>query len=449
MLRDDEETIYNRELAPGFRLLADEMPGATGVAVGLWFPVGSALERDGERGLSHFVEHMVFKGAGDRDAAELSRAIDRVGGYLNAFTEREAVCLHCLVPARHAGLAVDILMDMAYRPRLSATEFEREKDVIVNEILAAEDDLEEAAQDEFFAMAYDGHPAARRIAGEADDIRKARFASLEAFHDERFARGSVTMTVAGAVDAEKVAERVVAALPAPRRLASGLAEAWDPGKPRFARGRRMVKAEGSQVYLFTGLPIEPTISDDDFWRLSVASMAYGESMSSRLFMRLREERGLCYGISSAFSLTRYAGLWGVSSSTTPAQLQRFSDAYLLEARSLHRDGLSETEVDEALSRMRGMLELASEDPEFRMKRMARQFMFDASVETVGATVARLGHGGAVDPCSVNRIVRERLDPESESVLLYGKIGARAAKAGAASFGAAFDEAGDASGGRHG
>ncbi|HPE89680.1 MAG TPA: pitrilysin family protein [Spirochaetia bacterium] len=449
MLRDDTGIIYNRELAPGFRLLADEMPGATGVAVGLWFPVGSALERDGERGLSHFVEHMVFKGAGDRDAAELSRSIDRVGGYLNAFTERESVCLHCLVPARHAELAVDILMDMAYRPRLSAAEFEREKDVIVNEILAAEDDLEEAAQDEFFAMAYDGHPAARRIAGEAGDIREAAFSALTGFHDERFARGPVTLTVAGAVDAEALAERVLAALPPARRAAGGLAEPWDPGKPRFVRGRRMVKAEGSQVYLFTGLPIEPTIPEDDFWRLSVASMAYGESMSSRLFMRLREERGLCYGISSAFSLSKYAGLWGVSSSTTPAQLGRFSDAYLSEARSLHREGLSETEVDEALSRMRGMLELASEDPEFRMKRMARQFMYDGGAETVDATMARLGDGGAVDPGSVNRIVMDRLDPDSESVLLYGRIGARAAKTGAAAFGAELDEARGSGGGGHG
>ena len=167
------DRIHRYAIAPGAELMVDPMPQSSGVAIGLWFPVGSAYERDSERGLSHFVEHMVFKGAGSRDAEELSRAIDRVGGYLNAFTEREAVCLHCLIPSEFAGLAIEVLLDMAYRPRLAAKEFEREKDVIINEIMAAEDDIEEAAQDEFFAMAYRGHPAARRIAGRVLDIRLA------------------------------------------------------------------------------------------------------------------------------------------------------------------------------------------------------------------------------------------------------------------------------------
>jgi len=141
------DRIHRYAIAPGAELMVDPMPQSSGVAIGLWFPVGSAYERDSERGLSHFVEHMVFKGAGSRDAEELSRAIDRVGGYLNAFTEREAVCLHCLIPSEFAGLAIEVLLDMAYRPRLAAKEFEREKDVIINEIMAAEDDIEEAAQD--------------------------------------------------------------------------------------------------------------------------------------------------------------------------------------------------------------------------------------------------------------------------------------------------------------
>ena len=202
----------------------------------------------------------------------------------------------------------------------------------------------------------------------------------------------------------------------------------------------MVKAPGSQVYVFTGLPVETFISEDDFWRLSAASSAYGESMSSRLFMHLREERGLCYSVSSAFSLSRLAGIWGVSSSTTPAQLPRFAEAYLEEARSLHSRGLSEVEIAEAVSRIRGLLELASDDPEYRMKRLARQFMFDGNIETMAATMARLDPGaGAVDSASVDVLVRRLLDPENESVLLYGKLGLRTVRTGAALFGAAVAE----------
>ncbi|OHD27668.1 MAG: hypothetical protein A2Y38_23695 [Spirochaetes bacterium GWB1_59_5] len=437
----DDDRIFRYTIAPGAELMVDPLPQSRGVAVGLWFPVGSAYERENERGLSHFVEHMVFKGAGDRDAEELSRAIDRVGGYLNAFTERETVCLHCLIPSNYASLALGVLLDMAYRPRLDAKEFEREKDVIANEIMAAEDDLEEAAQDEFFAMAYQGHPAARRIAGRVTDIRKATFEGLQRFHDERFARGPIAISVAGAVNPDEIASLFSASIPK-RDLVP--AQAYEPGPVPFVRSRRMVKAPGNQIYLFTGLPIDRTIPEDDFWRLSAASSAYGESMSSRLFMRLREEQGLCYSVSSAFSLSRMAGLWGVSSSTTPAQLPRFAEAYAKEARSLYEQGLTEIEVAEAVSRIRGLLELASDDPEYRMKRLARQFMYDGTVETIRATMSRLDPGGAVDTLGVNKLAMNLLDPETESVLLYGRLGARAARSGSAVFSALASEPMDSS-----
>jgi predicted Zn-dependent peptidase len=435
-----DDNIYRYTIQPGVELMVDPMPQSRGVAVGLWFPVGSAYEREGERGLSHFVEHMVFKGAGPRDAEELSRSIDRVGGYLNAFTERESVCLHCLIPSEHSALALGVLLDMAYRPRFDAKEFEREKDVIANEIMAAEDDLEEAAQDEFFAMTYAGHPAARRIAGRVSDIRSATFDALKAFHDERFARGPMAVSVAGAVVPDEIARLLAASVPA-----RNLSEPATQDPVPFVRSRRMVKAPGSQVYLFTGLPVEKTIPEDDFWRLSAASSAYGESMSSRLFMRLREEQGLCYSISSSFSLSRMAGLWGVSSSTTLAQLPRFAETYAMEARLLYERGLTDTEVAEAVSRIRGLLELASDDPEYRMKRLARQYMYDGTIEPLSSTMSRLLPGGCVDSVGVNSLVTRMLDPESESVLLYGKIGARAAKAGAAVFGAVESEPADQAG----
>lgn len=429
-------SIFRYTLDTFAELMVDPMPRSSGVAVGLWFPVGSAYERNNERGLSHFVEHMVFKGAGDRSAEELSRAIDRVGGYLNAFTERETVCLHCLVPAENADLAIGVLLDMTYRPHFAVNEFEREKDVIVNEIMAAEDDLEEAAQDEFFAMAYDGHPAARRIAGSVHDVRNAGFDDLGSFHDERFRHGPIVMSVAGAVNPDAIAELFSASLP---RLSSPRMASWDPGPVPFSRSRRMIKAHGSQVYLFTGIPVEGDVSEDDYWRFTIASSAYGESMSSRLFMRLREEQGLCYSVGSAFSLSRLAGLWGVSSSTTPGQLPRFAEAYQEEARSLYQRGLTDVEVEEAVSRIRGMLELASDDSEFRMKRMARQFMYNGTVETVAGTLARLDPSELMTADAVHSLIRRHLDPDDESVLLYGRFGQRAIRAATSIFGATIEE----------
>jgi len=163
-------------------------------------------------------------------------------------------------------------------------------------------------------------------------------------------------------------------------------------------------------------------------------------MSSRLFMHLREEQGLCYSISSSFSLSRMAGLWGVSSSTTPAQVPRFLDAYLDEARLLHKHGLNEIELAESVSRIRGLLELATNDPEYRMKRLARQYLFEGSTETVQQTLARLSVRGTVTLDSVNSLIQRELDQGSESVLLYGKLGARTLRTGEAVLGASLHQA---------
>jgi predicted Zn-dependent peptidase len=427
-----QDGLFRYTISRGVELMVDPMPRSSGVAIGLWFNVGSAYERENERGLSHFVEHMVFKGAGDRSGQELSRAVDRVGGYLNAFTERETVCLHCLMPSEHAMLAIEILLDMAYRPKFRKAEFEREKDVICNEIMAAEDDLEESSQDEFFAMLYHGHPMERRIAGRVVDIQSIGFESLVSFHDNRFAQGPVTISVAGGVDPELVANYISTYL-------SGISGTqtifWNPGPAPNIRERRIVKASGSQVFFYSGIAIEDYVNEDVFWRMTVASSAYGESMSSRLFIRLREELGLCYNVSSSYNLSMMSNLWGVFGATSPAQFPRFASAYIEEATSLYEDGLTELEVVEAVSRIKGLLELASDDPEYRMKRMARQFMYESDTESIGTTIARFAPGGNIDAGTVNQIINKSFDPAKESLLIYGKLSRKVLHAGATCFGA--------------
>lgn len=414
----------------------DPMPHTTGAAIGLWFPFGSAHESEGERGLSHFVEHMVFKGAGERNAEELSRVIDRVGGYLNAFTERETVCLHSLVPGGSASLAASVLLDMACSPRLKGDDFEREKDVLANEIMAADDDLEEAGQDEFFALTYAHGGLGRKIAGTVADVRNARFETLVDFHARRFASGPVVMAAAGNIDPVRLAALFDQALIGRPARTTPVAD-----DPVFVPTRAMMRASGSQVYVYTGLALPVDLDENYFWRLSIASSAYGESMSSRLFMRLREQEGLCYSISSAFSLSPLAGLWGVASSTAPAQLKRFAEAYNRESTAFFQEGLTKVEIEEAKSRLRGLLSLAGDDPEYRMKRLARQFMFSGQVETVDRTLARLEVHGEIGDESVNAMVRSLLNPAAENILLYGRINKQTERAGAELFGTAMIEGG--------
>ncbi len=413
------------------------MSNCAGVSVGLWFHVGSAFEQKGEHGLSHFVEHMVFKGAGNKTAEDLSRSIDRVGGYLNAFTERDAVCIHCTLPKEHLELAMSTLLDMTFKPSFLEHEFEREKDIIANEIMASEDDLEDAGQDEFFASAYPDHPVGRRIAGSVEDVRSLTLKSLKSFHERYFKSGRITMTIAGAVD-EKLAATVF------RKTVKGRyktpdAKLYKPGAAHFRASRKMVKASGSQVYFFSALPLSTQCSHDDFWNFSLISSAYGESMSSRLFMRLREKEGLCYSISSTFSLSRLGGLWGVVSSTTPAQFGKFALAYSEESQNLYTKGLSSIELKESITRIKGLLSLASDDSEYRMRRLARQFMFENTIESIDMTIGRFLESKYFSEESINSFISRNLDPSKENILLYGNVTKKTQKTGFDVFSASVSE----------
>lgn len=422
-------------------LVVDPMPNSRAAAVGLWFDAGSAYEAEGEGGLSHFVEHMLFKGAGELDAAALSRVVDREGGNLNAFTERENVCLHCTIPAAKAELALRTLADMTYAPRFEPRDFELEKDIIVSEILAADDDLEESGQDEFYAMSYPAQAIGRRIAGTAEAVAAHRFEALVDFHRRRFVDGPVLMAAAGDVDLERLKDLFydrIATGGAPRD-GDGPEAGWGSAPSgRFVRERRLIRATGSQVYFFTGLPLEGPLVEDDYWKLSVVSSAYGESMSSRLFMKLREREGLCYSIGTSMSFSRLAGLWGVSSACSPGKFPRFAAAYRDEARLLYERGLTAEELSEATGRIGGMVLVASDDAEYRMNRAARQFLFSGEVESLARSLERLKGPELAEPEAMAAYIRARLDPDREAMLMYGKLGKRVEAAAAAAFGAVAD-----------
>ena len=168
---------------PGGALLLEEADReARSFALGFWFPLGSRHEALPERGFVHFVEHMVFKGSSRRSAQDFAREVDRVGGYLNAFTDRDTLCFYCIVPAPHWRLAADILVDLVFNAVFPDEEFERERTVIVSEILAAQDDPEEASHDAFVERIWPGNPLSRKIAGEVEDAEAATRDSLNAFY---------------------------------------------------------------------------------------------------------------------------------------------------------------------------------------------------------------------------------------------------------------------------
>ncbi len=412
-------------LPGGAALAVDVAEEARSFAAGFWFPVGSRHEAPRERGFAHFVEHMAFKGTARRSASRISREIERVGGYINAFTDRDSLCLHCQVPAGHWRLALDILSDMAFESAFAADDFEREREVIVSEILAAGDDPEECAHDELLEAIWPGDALARKIAGEAADIRRASRDEVYAFYRSAVSTRGLLITAAGPVPEADVEAELRALLPGDRE-GEPPREAREPS---FREARDYISADTEQVAWFEAIQVPPPFDEEDYFAMAALNGALGEASSSRLFLRLREREGLCYSVYSAFTMGRTEFLWIASANTQAAQLERLSremDDCLDEVAEL---GLGEEESADAVSRLAGSLEIAMEDTEFRMRRIARQLMFSGramSIDETRSGIEALGRERLNAACS-RLFRREDGRPRPRARLAYGKRPRRAAK----------------------
>ncbi|MFZ2636501.1 MAG: pitrilysin family protein [Rectinemataceae bacterium] len=424
-------------LPSGPVFLAEPGRESPGFAAGLWFPRGSRHEAPHERGFSHFLEHMFFKGTARRDAFELSRVVERTGGYINAFTERDCVCIHCTVPAQDWRLALDVLADMAFGSTLPADEFERERDVILSEILQTEEDPEECSHDAFLERFWPGHPAALKIAGTADDMANADRNALLHFYKEHFGPDSAVLSVSGGPAPEEMAvffdEAVAAAQKstgragnlsgAPRADASGVRTARSDTAPVPRIFSGYTKASAAQTYFYEAVQIDSPFGKRDFHILAALNGIVGENASSRLFQRLRERQGLCYSVYSAFSLSNSECLWLAQAAVADRRMPECVTAMDEELDRVGSGDLSDSECEDAARRLSGGFSLALEDPDFRMRRLAKEYLADGEVLSAEAEKARYA---SVSKDDILAMAGRLLGDRPRSRYAYGKIGKRTA-----------------------
>ncbi|MBN1243290.1 MAG: insulinase family protein [Spirochaetales bacterium] len=407
-----------RDLPGGALALLDVEPRARGAAVGFWYPSGSRDEADDQKGYTHFVEHMVFKGTATRGPEDIAREADRVGGWLNAFTEREATCFHCSLPGSALPLAIDLLSDMAHRSVFDPEEFEREREVVANEAWAALDDPEESGQDAFLARLWPGQAMGRKIQGEPEDVAAIERERLVGYWREHFGPSRLVVSIAGGFDPDEALRALERSLP---RDAAARAPRPSPRPVAAAPFRAAEAGKARQTHFYAGIPLEPPFDREDYWALSIASAAWGEAMGSRLFLALRERAGLCYSVWSGAGISRDAGLWSVFASTRAASFPKLAELYDEELERFATGGLEAAEFADAVSHLAGSTEVGADDMEFRMRRLARQWFFDGNPESVEASVCALRRSGLE---RVNESVRRRIDPSLERRLAWGRVGSR-------------------------
>lgn len=355
--------------ANGLTFLFETVPGVRSASVGVWLRMGSRHEPAQLSGICHFIEHLVFKGTASRSAREISLLTDRIGGNLDAFTTKEMTCFYARALDEHLPLAVDLLADIVRRPAFEPEELERERRVILEEIRMVRDAPEERVYDLFCEAFWPAHPLGRPIQGTQGTVRKmSRRTVLDWFH-KAYVPPNLVIAAAGRLSPRRQ-DLVRSAF---RGLPLGAA-AMEGGPPRWAPGVRLERRkEVEQVHMLLGVPTFGA-RDRRRFALHMLNTLLGGSLSSRLFQRIREERGLAYSVASQVHSHLAAGLLTVYAATSPENAAEVLRLSLAELRDLAAKAPAREEVDVARDHLKGSLLLALESTSSRMSRAAREEM---------------------------------------------------------------------------
>ena len=378
--------VFKRRFLNGVTLIAEPIEAVRTAAIGFWFSCGSRYEQKGRRGISHFAEHMLFKGTKSRSAFDIASAFDRMGGYANAFTEREQVCLYCVIPSFYAEDALDILCDMAEHSVFSSEETERERTVIESEIEASADDPEDAALDAVSKILWPGDPLSFPIAGTVKDVRKLTADSVRSWYADFFQKGELTVCVAGNVKPEALCSRL-------KKLGQHAASALRQIPAKTAQKRKngvhFLSADFQQEQFFVLYPLRFPFTLKDYYCWSVLNALIGDTMSSRLFQALRERSGYCYTVYSFFSLYADCGYWCAYACAPKKNAAKILASVRAELQLLADRGFGDDEIRAAKEHVCGEEIINAEDTEHRMKRLARcafygfvQTPFDESLKAI-------------------------------------------------------------------
>lgn len=409
--------IEQGTLANGVTLLCEPVTTTATCSFGFWYPTGSRDELSHQRGYAHFLEHMLFKGTARRSALDIALQVDRVGGSINAFTDKETTCFYCTLPADHAPLALDILCDMVTAAALAEAEIAKEKVVVSNEIRAAEDAPDEQAYQLFVEGLWRSHPLAARVAGVVAEVERIERQPLAAFYRSRCHPRHLTVAAAGALDSDALARTLSERLPAAGDgNAAEAAPAPARERPRRHAARDYAAGHHQQTQVYLGTTFEPAADPAAYLALVVLSTAFGESMSSRLFQHLREDQGLCYTVESFRSHYSDVWGWGIYANAMPELAASLLQALNRELRRLADEPLSDAEVDAAISHLTGSMVFAKEDMEARMKRLAGQYQMFGRVTEMDRAAELLR---SVSAREVAALSARLLQPGGFNLLAYG------------------------------
>jgi len=415
MTMSTERNLRRTVLPNGLIILTERMEFMRSVAMGVWIKSGSRCEVAASNGISHFVEHMLFKGTRSRTAQHIAREMDSIGGNLDAFTGKETICFNVKSLAEHVPIALDVLADLVLNPIFAPTDIERERGVILEEIKIDEDNPDVLVHELFTQAFWKDHPLGWPILGTTETVTGLDQRSLMDYHIDRFHGGNMVFSAAGNLDHDHFAETIA------RKFATLPSGATLHELPAPEAGARIVqrnKKSLEQVQICLGVPAPP-ITDENRYATLILNTVLGGGMSSRLFQTIREERGMAYSIYSDLSPYRDTGTLCVYAGTSAGKALEVVDLILAEFRKLKQEPLSVEELTRAKDQVKGNILMGLESSNARMANLARQEMYFHEFITVDEIIARICE---VTAEQVQEMARRLFDAERIAVTLLGRLG---------------------------
>ena len=410
----ERQHIERTVLDNGLTIVSETMRHVRSVTMGIWMLNGSRRENAEHNGITHFIEHMVFKGTRNRTAEQIARSVDSIGGNLDAFTSKENVCFSAKVLDEHVPLAFEVLADLVLNPLFREEDIVREQGVILQEIKMDEDNPDYLVHEIFTQNFWKDHPLGRPILGTTETVKRLRQDLLLEYYRACFAPDNLLIAAAGNLEHERLVD---------------LAQQWFHGLRPAPNGHRdhpptthariamRNKKQLEQVQICMGLPAESLMSHDRYaW--SVLNTVSGGGMSSRLFQNIRERQGLAYSVFSDLSPYRDTGLFSVYAGTSNQTVRQVVASIVKELRDLRENRVPEEELRRAKDNLKGSLMLGLESTGARMSNLARQQIYFGRFISLNELLESIEGVSAED---VQRITAEAFDPARFALTVLGNL----------------------------
>ena len=400
-------------LSNGLTIIGEEIPYLKSITLGIWVNAGSRIEEENNAGISHFIEHMLFKGTKNRTSKELASTIDNLGGQINAFTSKECTCFYVKLLDEHISIGVDVLSDMMLNSLFDSEEIDKERQVILEELKMYEDSPEDLSYDLLTENIYKTDRLGMNIIGTKESLYNINRENILEYFNKYYVASNCVISMSGNFNFEEMIKLIEDKF---NNLPQGEVKV-EVTKPEFHPCFIAKNKDTEQVNLAMSLKAIPLENREDAYALSIVNNIFGGSISSRLFQNIRENKGLVYSIYSAPSLYRKTGELGIYASMSNENLKKVYNLVLEEIDNLRINGLTEQEIKESKEQLKGSYILGLESTSSRMMSIGKAMLLMKEVKNPNDIIESINN---IDKERIDLIIDKVFNKENIGVCIVGK-----------------------------